>query len=268
MSFKLIINADDFGPIDFINQGIFYHASRGNLDSAQVLTNMEDKDLLRERLKRLHSFIPKDRTFDLGVHFTLTSGAPITKSADWGKMLKGNSFKPFDKFHFGYADYLQIIKAEFAAQRDRLLELVDDVNTDMKSELLTVKSVSNHHNLFTIAPDLFEAYVGAAEEGRKALKIRSPKASPYETMNRYYELVLPLRNFSDNKEQRQLMATMNDEFAKNNYYGNKSITIETPHYIDVSFYADLGSLAVGELKTKKIDKRLEKFDGIVNRASK
>lgn len=267
MSFKLIINADDFGPIDFINQGIFYHVSQGNLDSAQVLTNF-DKEALKERLMRLHSFVPRDRVFDLGVHFTLTSGDPITSGANWGEMLKGSSFKAYNKFHFGYANYLDVIKAEFAAQRDRLLDLVDEVNAEMKSERLTVNSVSNHHNLFTIAPDLFEAYVEAAENGRKPLKIRSPKASPYETMNRYYELVLPLLNTSDSKEQRQLMATMNDEFAKNNYYGQKSITIETPHYIDVSFYADLGSIAVLKLKKKKIEIRLEKFDGIVERASK
>lgn len=265
MAFKLIINADDFGPIDFINQGIYYHVGQGNLDSAQVLVNM-DEGKLQQRLKRLHSFVPEHRTFDLGVHFTLTSGEPIVKGG-WGDMLDGKFFKPYQKFHFGYADYLGIIKREFEAQRDRLQKLVDNANTDAGTEKLKVTSVSNHHNLFTIAPDLFETYVDVASSHSNPLKIRSPKARPYETMNRYYELVLPLRNSSDTKEQRQLMAQMNDEFARNNYLGQKELKIPSPHYIDVSFYKDLGSLANIKLREKQIDQRKEKFDDIVKRAS-
>ena len=125
MSFKLIVNADDFGPIDFINQGIYHHLSQGNIDSTQVLVNM-DPVKLKTNLKRLHGYVPKDRTFDLGVHFTLTSGSPLTghenNYASWGGMIEKTKqgviqFKDYTKFDYDYAKYFSTIEKEFERTR-------------------------------------------------------------------------------------------------------------------------------------------------------
>ena len=140
------------------------------------------------------------------------------KAKIWGKMIDKNKdgsvqFKKYQKFYFGYAEYLDVIRNEFKTQRDALLKAVSAVNSEKGSVKLEVTSASNHHNLFTIAPDLFDAYFSVSHE--KSLKIRSPKAMPYKVMNQYYEYVLPLFNLSDKKWQRQLMAEMNDNFAEN-----------------------------------------------------
>lgn len=275
MNFKLIVNADDFGPIDFINEGIYASLAKGQLDSAQVLVNM-DPGKLKTNLKRLHSFVPADRTFDLGVHFTLTSGAPITggtnKGNIWGEMIEvvdgETRFKDYSKFHFGYSDYLQVIEDEFITQRNTLIELVDEVNSEIGKSKLVVNSVSNHHNLFTIAPDLFEVYVKVAENNpSKPLKIRSPKASPYKTIKNYYDIVLPLKNFSDSKSQRKLMDEMCFNFSNNKYTESKAITIESPAYIDIDFYKGLGSLGIGDLSKNKVQNREKKFKEMIKRAS-
>lgn len=276
MAFKLIVNADDFGPIDFINEGIYAALAKGQLDSAQVLSNM-DPVVLKTNLKRLHSFVPADRTFDLGSHFTLTSGAPLSGGPNfgniWGKMVEEVDgkvqFKDYTKFHMGYGDYLKVIENEFAAQRNILNKLVDEVNAEAGSTKLIVNSASNHHNLFTIAPDLFEVYVKVAESNPgKVLKIRSPKAMPYNTIKLYYNLVLPLLNFSDDKAQRHLMEEMCINFTNNNYTTSRAITIESPAYIDIDFYKGVGSVGIGDLSERKIENREEKFIEMIDRANK
>ncbi|MFT6502524.1 MAG: putative glycoside hydrolase/deacetylase ChbG (UPF0249 family) [Crocinitomicaceae bacterium] len=275
MSFKLIVNADDFGPIDFINQGIYHHLSQGNIDSTQVLVNM-DPVKLKTNLKRLHGYVPADRTFDLGVHFTLTSGGPLTghenNHAAWGGMVEKTKqgvtqFKDYTKFDYDYAKYFSAIEKEFETQRDVLIRLTEEVNSEMKGEKLVVNSVSNHHNIFTIAPDLFEVYVRVAQGAPgKPLKIRSPKASPYNTIKTYYNLVLPLRNKTDDKGQRKLMEEMCFNFSNNNYTKKKAVKIESPAYIDIDFYKGIGSLAIGKVKETKIEDRISKFEEMINRA--
>lgn len=274
MAFKLIVNADDFGPIDFINEGIYAALAKGQLDSAQVLANM-DPTKLKANLKRLHSFVPADRILDLGIHFTLTSGTPIWGGPNfgniWGEMVeevKGKvQFKDYSKFHMGYAKYLKVIESEFTSQRNRLVQLVKEVNLEVGTNKLIVNSASNHHNLFTIAPDLFEVYVRVAQGNPgKPLKIRSPKASPYQTIKKYYDLVLPLFNASDNKNQRKLMEQMCLNFSNNNYTSSKAISIESPHYIDIDFYKGIGSLGVGDLSKNKIENRVKKFKEMISRA--
>ena len=272
MSVKMIINADDFGPIDFINQGVYHHLKAGNLDSTQVLVNM-DQDVLKKNLATLHGYVPESTVFDLGVHFTLTSGAPMTGKNNpgrlWGKMIDENKdgsvqFKKYQKFYFGYATYLEAIRNEFRVQRDSLLKLVDEVNTEKGETKLQVTSASNHHNLFTIAPDLFDVYFSVSQE--KGLKIRSPKAMPYKVMNQYYEYILPLFNLSDSKEQRHLMADMNNNFAENYFTDKEEKNVPSPAYIDIEFYKGVGSLGIGKVTKNKISNRKEAFDEVVSRA--
>ena len=273
MKFKLIVNADDFGPIDFINQGVFHHLSQGNLDSAQILVNMPE-DKLKENLKKLHSYVPADRVFDVGVHFTLTSGAPITggddKAGHWGKMVDTIDgvvyFKDFTKFHFGYADYFQEIEDEFLMQRDRLIKLIDEVNSEAGTKKLEVTCVSNHHNIFTIAPDLFELYVKMAETASIPLKIRSPKASPYKTIKPYFGVVMAMKNTSITIKQKNLMTDMCFNISNNNYTADRAITIKSPAYIDIDFYKNLGSLSVEKVKKRKTNNRVEKFREMMERA--
>lgn len=278
MSIKIILTADDFGPIEFVNQGVYHHAMQGNIDSTQVLVNMNEADL-KASLKKLHSYIPADRTFDLGVHFTITSGAPLTggdnddaKKKCWGKMSRKKKgkllFKDYTKFYFGYEEYLDKIEKEFVAQRDTLFRLVDKVNTELGKVKLVVTCASSHHNLFTIAPKLFEAYVKVAQGGKKSLAIRSPKALTYATAKLYYNLVLPLRNLSDRKSDRKLMEEMCFNFSNNKYTKEREVVIDSPAYIDIEFYKGLGSLGEGRLTRTKVEDRKEVFGDMITRAKK
>lgn len=269
---KIIINADDFGPIDFINEGIYKHVREGNLDSVQALPNDRSESHLLDSFRKLHESVPAGRKLEVGVHFTLTSGGPIVGGDDtakaqlWGKMVEKNGdktqFKAYSKFYFGYAAYMDLIREELKAQRERIEQMVHQVNQEKGTPKLAVTSASSHHNLLTIAEDIFEVYVEAA----KGLRLRSPKMKPAETSNTFYGFVLPLFNMTDNAEQRQKMAAMNKAFAENKYLGSKSIELASPAYLDVQFYKNLGSLGVGKVTKAKINSRMKQFKDMINEA--
>lgn len=274
---KIIINADDFGPIDFINQGIYVQVIAGNLDSVQTLVNLKDQEVLYERLLRLHDCIPNGRTLDVGVHFTLTSGSPLygrsdkSEVAKWGdmvKVVKGEvQFRPYDNFDFGYSSRMPAIREEFKAQKELLQTLVDRVNTTRGKGKMEVTSTSSHHNLLTIAEDLFDTYVQASDK----LKLRSPKMIPSGKSSTYYGFALPVLNFfngSDLKGKLRTMKEMNKAFGKNEYLGNGSRKFGSPAYIDVEFYKDLGSLTSGKPREKLVEQRRRKFEDMIKRAEK
>lgn len=268
---KIIINADDFGPIDFINEGIYFHTREGNLDSVQTLANV-DPAQLEKAFSNLHDAVPQGRSMDVGVHFTLTSGAPISGETDsgraqrWGDMVeKVNGrvqFRQYTNFNFAYQALLPLIHEEFLAQRKRIESVVQKVNAQKGKEKLQVNSISSHHNLLTIAPDLFEAYIDAGN----GLRVRSPKMKPESTADKYYGFVLPLLNSTDKQDQRKMMKKLNKAFRENKYLGAKSIEIPSPSYIDINFYKDLGSLSEGKVNDNMVNNRKKAFKEMINTA--
>jgi predicted glycoside hydrolase/deacetylase ChbG (UPF0249 family) len=274
---KIIINADDFGPIDFINEGVYYHTRQGNLDSVQALPNV-DSAQLEKAFAKLHDAVPAGRKMEVGVHFTLTSGEPISGEDNAGRLQRWGSmvekvkakdkekekvqFKSYQHFDFTYTARLPLIHEEFLAQRKRIEDAVNKVNTAKGSTKLVVNSASSHHNLLTAADDLFEAYVDAAS----GLRVRSPKMKPVGTSKSYYGFVLPLLNASIQDDQRKRMKELNKAFAVNKYLGNKSIELLSPAYIDVEFYSSLGSMGIGNITDAKIRKRVKAFDNMIQTA--
>ncbi|HEY9663639.1 MAG TPA: ChbG/HpnK family deacetylase, partial [Allocoleopsis sp.] len=83
---QFIFNADDFGPVDFINEGVYYAVNLGVVNSVQVIVNGDTEQSLKGKLKKLESYVPAGRTVDVGVHFTLTSGAPLHGDTEADKL--------------------------------------------------------------------------------------------------------------------------------------------------------------------------------------
>ena len=259
---QYIFTADDFGPINFINQGIYQAVKQGLVNSVQVLTNGDSVESLATKLGELAKCVGENQKLDLGLHLTLTSGKPI-EGGDWGEMLEGKNFKGFNKFHFGYASKIDLIKKEFAAQKKRL----DDALTKLNSNKLVLSSISNHHNMMAIGKEIFEAYL---EIGQKHnLSFRSLKAIPAFSMWMYYKLVLPglliFGNKSDKKIQRKTMHKMNKAFKKTQHFGDKDFKLKSPSYLDAGFYSALGSkFMMKKLKGKKIIRRSKKLGKMID----
>jgi predicted glycoside hydrolase/deacetylase ChbG (UPF0249 family) len=265
---RFIFTADDYGPIDFINRGICYAVKNGFINSVHVLSNI-GKSQLKDALHQLNEHVPEGKTLDLGLHLTLTSGGPLHRNhgqnwvSTWGKMLKGNSFKPFTHFYFGYRNYLAEICNEFTAQHHQLNEALQT----LKNSRLKLTAVSHHHGIFAIDDVLFWKYAHEFR-GSANLALRSPKALPASANNSFFGLVVPLLNLTDRKEDRLEMERINAAFLQNQFKGPQDLRIKTPSYTEVGFYSSLGSLlTVDALHKKRIAKKVEAFNEMIERAT-
>lgn len=288
MPTKYILNADDYGPIDFINRGVKTLVEQGMINSVQVLVNGDDSEdyaKLNKSLKELRDRIPEGKSLDIGCHLTLTSGRPMYKRNDnneeasattWSHMVREIDgryyFKKYSKFYFRFAEpehnekYTTAIKEEFKMQIDTLGSLIDQINQSGDPRKLVFSSVSNHHNIFTSNKTLFEIYVASATYNNHKLAIRSPMVKPAYTASLYNDFVLPFFNSSDKRKHRKMMKKMNKAFCQQQYTGASDLVIKTPSYIDVTFYKGTGSLGIGNVFMSKINDRVKKLKKMLARA--
>ncbi|MCT4562370.1 MAG: ChbG/HpnK family deacetylase [Crocinitomicaceae bacterium] len=270
---KVIYTADDFGPSTFINEGIYEMVEKGYIQSVQVLVNQENEENLEQALRKLHACC-HGNPIEIGIHLTLTSGKPLYNRDQstlqemidcWGPLIDNDGcFKDFMKFSPRHVDYIPQIKLEFQAQIDRLRSILSRVNAE--SNLLILKSASGHHNFFQITDELFRCYIEIVQEINHLIP-RSPKAKPDKTNKRFFELAMMLLNIEDNNVYRQLVSKRIELFQRNMYHGDPGFHLKTPNYLDIRFYANLGSVGWWGYTEKQIRKRIKLFKKIMDFAS-
>jgi predicted glycoside hydrolase/deacetylase ChbG (UPF0249 family) len=274
---RYIFNADDFGPIDFINEGVYKGVAAGVINSVQVLVNGDTGASLKQKLVKLQAKVPKNKVLDIGVHLTLTSGEPLYGREDnttrelWGEMLvrskKKNYFRDFNKFNLDYVNYIDVIRTEFEMQRDRLRAVMNEI----AAPNMVFSSISNHHNITSITPDLYELYLQIANDPAYPLNVRAPKALPRNETKLYYGFVLSFFNLSDRHNDRRRIEALASAFLDNKYTGTASLELKSPDYVDIGYYKKLGSIPLlGKARTKKESKeiadRVEEFRAMIARA--
>lgn len=267
MKTNFIFTADDYGPIDFINKGVCFAVNQGLINSVQVIVNT-DIVQLRKAIGQLNDSVPANSSLDVGIHLTLTSGKPIVKKIDkngqyWGKMLKKGHFKDFKKFYFGYEQYFPLIEAEFAAQINRLKEVLAEIpNCNLE-----LTSVSHHHNIFSLSHSLFSRYVAVAENHKPRLTLRPPRALPAKTNKMLFGFVVPFLNLTDDKTDRIRMARMNAALAKLEYAGPTDLNVKSANYIDIEYYSKLGSFLITKLfEKRRLNAHREALNEMIKRA--
>ncbi len=108
---KLIINADDFGLSESVNQGILHGIKEGVITSASLMMNMPaTNDAIR--------LIKNNQLKNIGIHLNITVGKPLRK--DVGSLVDGNgNFHYRDKI--GSLAAYEDVKKEMAAQIDKFI---------------------------------------------------------------------------------------------------------------------------------------------------
>lgn len=284
---RFILTADDYGPVDFINNGIIHHVEKGTINSVQVLSNI-DQTLLNENMDLLWKAVPQEKTVDIGIHLTLSSGLPLIKERDgmntptiWGDFVnwkkyinrKGKKVKNyvFSKYSDFYLEYeLQdnesrtkiehTIIQEFRAQKAQLeiaLSIVAQNNPD-KPNALKLTSVSNHFDLFTLSDKFFTLYRDVAGPN---LAIRSPRRIPFKKSKAY---VNGLGVLGVGTRKQRATAKINMKLF-DKYQYSKPVTIKTSGYIDIGLYAALGGMSETPVFTG-FDSRYKKLEIIIDRS--
>lgn len=129
---KLIINADDFGLCESVNNGIIKSHTEGVLTSTTLMVNMPGAQHAFELMK-------EHKDLGVGIHLVLSAGKPLT--ACKSLMLENGNF---DKNYRNciYGDPKEI-EVELRAQMDKFLE------SGFKPS-----HIDSHHNIHGYNPDV------------------------------------------------------------------------------------------------------------------
>ena len=131
MAKQLIITADDFGAMPFINEGIFEAIQNDKLTSVSTFVTHQTSRSDIEDLKILHT--QKNQSFGIGLHLSLTSGfSQLFRKSTLTKDSSGqfHYFKDAKRYRFNQVD-LNDLEEEMIAQLNKLDDyLGDDILID------------------------------------------------------------------------------------------------------------------------------------------
>jgi|GEM_PF-2312287 len=189
---KIIVTADDIGIVDQIDVGAQIALKEGWINSLAVLVNRPN-DPNEEYLKRFVETLKNHRrngctkslfeTTHIGLHFTITSGQPISNFTavrllvdNEGKFL---DFRKFNK-NFEKADYVNQIKGEFLAQYEKFKRVFGKEPDHLTS----------HHDVLTFNNPLFSFMHSWSRE--KGIPLRNHRFLP--SSKRFWYDTLALTN--------------------------------------------------------------------------
>jgi len=187
---QIILNADDFGPSNFFNNGIVDGIRNGVVNSVSVFVTYGKNSL--KNIKDLKEFCSREGyNVKIGLHFTMTAGsptAPLDKVQNLVQKIKG-------KWYFNLASQLDLdviacneIRTELVAQLKLLAKILD-------IPVHEIDHINNHQGIVYFHDPFWNEFVETAAEYNIA--IRSPLAyhtwgHPYLTNKRLIKRWLPI----------------------------------------------------------------------------
>jgi predicted glycoside hydrolase/deacetylase ChbG (UPF0249 family) len=216
---KLIITADDFGPVTGINNGIFKAIEEGKLTSVASFVTFENNQQVINEAK----LIFKKHNIEVGLHLTITSGSPAAKISLIPNLVDKNG-EFYNVKHLPLQNVTRNeIKIELEAQYNKFVSLYG----------YKPLHISNHHGVLDLIPDIYETYLEFCQ--KKNVPKRSAKIIPSFNKSLYYSFFVS-DSFKDKyKGFYHYIRTLKDEDVID-YYRNKYIKINSPSYLDSRFF--------------------------------
>lgn len=183
---KIILNADDFGGSDFIDNGIIRGIKEGVVNSVSVLVNFNDSE---ERLKKNLLPLKEKYDFEIGLHLSFTSGyADADKNYKTLTIQNSKEFPYISNVRIGIMDKNEVI-TEITNQIEKLGKMIGGLEK--------IDHINHHHGIFYMHSYLFECFlevIDAYKEKGFHFKLRSPKPWSKSGLIYYkYSLILPTK---------------------------------------------------------------------------
>lgn len=238
---KLIVTTDDYGIIPTINKGIIKAINAGKVNSVAAFSNYDGSKKYKSAIANAKILMDKTNSnVDLGCHFTITSGKPVTGDKAKSLIDDDGYFREFYEFR------RDINLKELENEMDEQLMRFKDAN-------LPVTHLSSHHNALTLFPEIYETYLKVCKKHK--LATRAALSRPSKKYNLFLK-ILSLKlldgdmNRKDRKELRQFQANIERFFFKISK-GKIPLTgyFECRHY---------GPIPLRTIKEKKVDRFIEK----------
>lgn len=219
---KVIFTADDFGVDDSINEGTTNLAKWGILDSVEILPNYGQGGAksVENTLKMLDEVEPVNPTIELGVHFTITSGKPLTKNPGLKPIIHNGFFKSFK--------YIPST-ATAEALREELIAQVEVLKANDRI-WKKITHCTNHHDSLWFYPEYTQVYIEVANKYN--LPIRSPQVLPEFKETTYYTVVAAKdKPKPDRQKVRRAFKKRNAGRIKGG-----DVEFKSTNYLDGSYY--------------------------------
>ncbi|MCT4581089.1 MAG: ChbG/HpnK family deacetylase [Flavobacteriales bacterium] len=179
---KIILNADDYGAMSFIDDAIEEAIELGIVTAVSVFVTFGSKNI-----KKIENLAAKygDR-IGIGLHFTLTSGKPIgtfheVRSLYGAKGKNSNKFTTLSKF-----DLSRINREHVKLELDNQLNLLARILGGFEH----IDHINSHQGLMHFIPSFWNILLETCKEPKfNNLPMRSP--ATYEMVRGYYTDKIP-----------------------------------------------------------------------------
>lgn len=187
---QIILNADDFGPSSFLNNGIIDGIRSGVVNSVSVFVTYGRDSL--NNIKRLQNFCKENGyNVKIGLHFTMTAGKPIAPINE----VKNLITKINGTWYFKLASQLDL---DIVACNEIKNELVAQINLLAKVLNIPINEIdhiNNHQGIVYFYDQFWNEFLDTANEFN--IPIRSPLAyhtwgHPYLNDKRLIKKWLPI----------------------------------------------------------------------------
>lgn len=154
---RLIVNADDLGRTEGINEGVFDAHRRGIVTSATLMVNYP-------AARRVAVLSRDSPTLGIGLHVALTGGVPALPPDQVRSMVDASGLLPSKPEGLAAADPAEVL-AEVRAQLKRFREIMGRDPTHFDS----------HHHSHRDVPAVFEAILTLAWETGLPVRCANPE---------------------------------------------------------------------------------------------
>ena len=161
---RLIVNADDLGRTEGINEGIFDAHRRGIVTSATMMVNYP-------AARRIAALSRDSPALGIGLHIALSGGVPALPPEQVRSMVDAKGMLPAKPGGLAGADRMEVM-AEVRAQLKRFREIMGRDPTHFDS----------HHHVHREVPAVFDAILAVAWE--TGLPVRSASPAMTEQLKR------------------------------------------------------------------------------------
>ena len=174
---SIILTADDYGACDFIDNGIIRALRLGKINTVSAFVTHPDSPermqsllTIREELKQRNN---GEYTFNIGLHFSMTSGNALTGKSSLTTDETGDD----GKFEFREAKNYAFRRINLEDLRNELIAQLDLLDVWLGGT--KIDHVTNHHGITYLDLDFFGTYINTISEYNNQkynnnIPIRSP----------------------------------------------------------------------------------------------
>lgn len=170
---QIILTADDYGACDYIDDAIIEAIKNGKINTVTAFVTHPDS---KERIEKLIA-LRKNFTFNIGLHFSITSGFPLFKPND-ATTLVDSTKRINGNFAFKLAKGLKLNKISKIEVKQELNQQLETLKSWLGN--IPIDHVSNHHGIVNLEMEFFNVFVDAIKEfsDKHQINPRIPMRSP------------------------------------------------------------------------------------------